>query len=64
MRTTIAIDDALLREALRLAGAKTPSEVVELALRTLVRLEEQAKIRKFRGKLEWNGDLDIIGSEG
>jgi hypothetical protein len=31
---------------------------VEEGLRTLVRLQRQAGIRRLRGKLAWQGDLD------
>jgi len=31
---------------------------VELALRTLVNLQQQAEIRAFRGRLIWAGDLE------
>ena len=31
---------------------------VELGLRTLVKLQQQAEIRAFRGRLAWEGDLD------
>jgi Arc/MetJ family transcription regulator len=57
MRTNIVIDDDLMREALRATGLKTKREAVELGLRTLVRLKEQAQIRRLRGKLDWRGDL-------
>jgi Arc/MetJ family transcription regulator len=60
MRTNIVIDDKLMREALRATGLKTKREAVELALRTLVRLNKQAEIRQFRGKLDWQGDLDAM----
>jgi len=33
---------------------------VEEGLRTLVRLQKQADIRRFRGKLQWKGDLDAM----
>jgi Arc/MetJ family transcription regulator len=58
MRTNIVIDDKLMKETLRLTGLRTKREVVELGLRTIVRLRKQEKIRKFRGKLKWQGDLD------
>jgi hypothetical protein len=32
-------------------------EAVELALRTLVKLQQQGEIRAFRGRLAWEGDL-------
>lgn len=58
MRTNIEIDDKLMKEALRLTGAKTKREAVELGLRTLLRLRRQEELRRFRGKLEWEDDLD------
>ena len=33
------------------------AEAVELALRTLVNLQQQGEIRAFRGRLAWEGDL-------
>ena len=58
MRTNIVIDDALMRQAMQASGARSKREAVELALRTLVRLNEQSEIRSFRGLLPWEGDLD------
>lgn len=63
MRTNIVIDEKLMQEALRLTGLKTKREAVELGLRTLVRLRRQARIRRFRGKLDWQGDLDAMRIE-
>ncbi len=60
MRTNIVIDDALMAEALKLTGLKTKREAVELALRTLIELRRQGNIRKFRGKLKWEGNLDEL----
>jgi Arc/MetJ family transcription regulator len=58
LRTNIVLDDALLAEAMRRTGLKTKRAVVEEALKTLVRLKRQEEIRKLRGKLHWEGDLD------
>jgi len=57
MRTNIVIDDDLMEEALKVTGLETKKDAVELGLRTLVRLKNQEKIRRFRGKLSWEGDL-------
>ena len=62
MRTNIVIDDALMREVLKLTGLKTKREAVELGLKTLIRLKKQEKIRAYRGKLRWDGDLDDMRS--
>jgi len=58
MRTNIVIDDDLIAEALRLTGARTKREAVELGLRALIRLEKQARFKRYRGKLSWTSDLE------
>ncbi len=63
MRTNIVIDDDLMSEALKLTGAKTKREAVELGLKTLVKLKRQEKIRQFRGKLHWEGDLEAMRTD-
>jgi Arc/MetJ family transcription regulator len=64
MRTNIVIDDKLMRDTLRATGLKTKREVVEEGLRTLLRLSKQAEIRKLRGKVQWEGDLDAMRTDG
>jgi Arc/MetJ family transcription regulator len=63
MRTNIVIDDKLMRDALRATGLKTKREAVESGLRTLLRLSKQAEIRRLRGKLKWQGDLDAMRTD-
>ncbi len=58
MRTNIVIDDQLMAQAMQASGMKTKKAVVELGLRTLLRLRNQQKIRDYRGKLDWSGSLD------
>lgn len=60
MRTNIVIDDKLMKDTLRMTGLRTKREAVELGLRTLLRLRKQMEIRRFRGKLNWQGDLDSM----
>jgi Arc/MetJ family transcription regulator len=63
MRTNIVIDDKLMRDTLRATGLKTKREAVEEGLRTLLRLKRQAGIRRLRGKLNWQGDLNAMRSD-
>lgn len=63
MRTTIVIDDALMQEALKATGAVSKRDVVELGLRTLLRLKQQGEIRRLRGKLAWEGDLEAMRAD-
>ena len=57
------IDDKLMRDTLRATGLKTKREAVEEGLRTLLRLKRQAQIRRLRGKLNWQGDLNAMRSD-
>jgi Arc/MetJ family transcription regulator len=63
MRTNIVIDDRLMRDTLRATGLKTKREAVEHGLQTLLRLSKQAEIRRLRGKLHWQGDLNSMRSD-
>lgn len=63
MRTNIVIDDKLMEDTLKATGLKTKREAVELGLRTLLRLDRQAEIRRLRGKLMWEGDLDAMRND-
>ncbi|MGH7906115.1 MAG: type II toxin-antitoxin system VapB family antitoxin [Candidatus Binataceae bacterium] len=58
MRTNIVIDDRLMNQAMRASGAASKREAVERGLKLLVALQRQERIRRFRGQLKWQGDLD------
>lgn len=58
MRTNIEIDDKLMAQAMRASGKTTKRAVVEEALHMLVQTKRQAGIRKWRGKVAWDGDLE------
>jgi Arc/MetJ family transcription regulator len=59
MRTNIEIDDRLMRDTMRASGRKTKRAVVEAALRLLVQTKAQSAIRRLRGQIDWDGDLDV-----
>lgn len=63
MRTNIVIDEKLMAEAIEASGARTKREAVELGLKTLVRLKQQERIRGYRGKLRWSGDLEKMRTD-
>jgi Arc/MetJ family transcription regulator len=58
MRTNIDIDDRLMRQAMRRSGTRTKKATVEAALRLLVETHAQTAIRRLKGKVHWEGDLD------
>jgi len=63
MRTNIVIDDELMSQVLKLTGLRTKREAVELALKALLKLTQQEGIRAYRGKLDWEGDLDDMRTD-
>lgn len=58
MRIYIDLDEKLMSDALKATGLKTEKEAVEQGLKTLIKLKKQEGIKRFRGKMEWSGDLD------
>lgn len=54
------IDDKLMAEALRASGYETKKEAVDQGLRLLVQRYRQQEIRKLRGKVQWEGDLNEL----
>lgn len=54
------IDDQLMKETPKATGISSTCEAVELGLRTLLSLKRQEVIKHFRGKLSWEGDLDVM----
>ena len=58
MRTNIDIDDDLMRQAMRSSGATTKRAVVEEGLRLLIQTRGQASMRRLRGKVKWEGNLE------
>jgi len=63
MRTNIVIDDELMKEALKLTGLKTKKDAVELGLKTLIKLNKQERLKHYRGKLKWEGDLEQMRTD-
>lgn len=59
-RTNIVLDENLVEEAIRTTGLKTARAVVNHALHELVRREKQLGILRLKGKLKWEGDLNLM----
>ena len=58
MRTNIVIDDKLMDDALKASGYSTKKEAVEQGLKLLLLRSQQQDIRKLRGRVKWEGELD------
>ncbi|HEX8167133.1 MAG TPA: type II toxin-antitoxin system VapB family antitoxin [Beijerinckiaceae bacterium] len=60
MRTTVDIDDTLLKQAMEASGLKTKKATVEEALRRLVRERRQKNAIADMAGIGWDGDLDAM----
>ena len=58
MRTNVVIDDNLMNGALKASGLKTKKDAIEAGLKLLLKFKQISKVRKYRGKLKWSGDLN------
>lgn len=52
-RTNIELDEELIAQAMKLTGAKTKREVVETALRELVRAKSRRDLTELSGKISF-----------
>jgi Arc/MetJ family transcription regulator len=59
MRTNIEIDDDVLRAAQQLLGTATKRETVDSALREVVARHRRLGVLELRGKVRWEGDLEV-----
>ena len=60
METAVAIDTDLLNRAMKITGEQAQKQLVEDALRLFVMQNKQSDVRKYRGKLRWEGNLDEL----
>ena len=57
-RTNIVLDDKLVSLCLELTGIKTRRQLIDHALKELLRHENQKKILELKGNVKWEGNLD------
>ncbi|MGB5277030.1 MAG: type II toxin-antitoxin system VapB family antitoxin [Gammaproteobacteria bacterium] len=58
VRTNIVLDSKLIEAGLKATGLKTRRELVDFALRELLRHKQQKKILALKGKVAWEGNLE------
>jgi Arc/MetJ family transcription regulator len=56
-RTNVELDEKLVKEGMRLFNKKTKKELVDFALREVIRREKAKGILELEGKVDWEGDL-------
>lgn len=62
MRTTLDLPDSLLNEAFRVTHIKTKTALITTALKELIRKNKIADLKKYKGKLDLDIDLDSLRS--
>ena len=60
MKTTVVIDEELLREAMEATGAKTKHEAIEAGLRELVRRKNLKALREELGSFDLELSLEEL----
>ena len=62
VRTNIVLDGKLVEAGLKATGLRTRRELVDFALRELLRHKQQEKILALKGTVDWQGDLEEMRS--
>lgn len=60
MRTTLDLPENLLNEAMRITQTSTKTGVIVKALEELVRKNKISELKKFKGKIDLDIDLNEI----
>lgn len=60
MRTTLDLPTPLLQEALRVTKQKTKTAVIITALEDLIRKNRTLGLKKYKGKVDLDVDLDKL----
>ena len=58
MRTNIVLDDNLVEEAFRLTDARTKRELIQLALKELIRVRRKLNLADLAGQIRLRDDFD------
>jgi hypothetical protein len=60
MRTTLDLPERLVEDAMSITHAKTKTELIKIALENIINQEKRKNIRKYRGKISLDIDLDDL----
>lgn len=62
IRTNIVLDGKLVEAGLKATGLRTRRELVDFALRELLRHKQQRKLLALKGNVQWEGNLEEMRS--
>lgn len=60
MRTTLNLPENLINEAMKTTHIKTKTKVIITALEELIRKSKISELKKFKGKVDLDVDLNTI----
>jgi len=60
MRTTLDLPENLLNEAMKVTHTSTKTGVIVLALEELIRKSKISELKKYKGKIDLDIDLDEL----
>lgn len=58
VRTNVVIDEDLIEAGLKATGLKTRRDLIDFALRDLLRRKGQRGLMELKGAIVWRGNLD------
>ncbi len=64
MRTNVVLDEKLVTEATILTGAPTKKELLDLALRELIRARRKKNLFDLAGQIDFAEDYDYKAARG
>ncbi len=63
MRTNVEIDEAVLRQVQEFGNFSTKKAAIEAALTGYLNVLKRQQLLALRGKVTWQGDLDVLRSD-
>ena len=60
MRTTLDLPETLVKDAMSASHQKTKTAVIIAALQDLVRKNRLQELRRYRGRVDLNLDLNVL----
>lgn len=60
MRTTLDLPENLLSEAMKASHIETKTKVIIIALEDLIRKHKISGLKKFKGKIRLEADMDSL----
>ncbi len=60
MRTTLDIPEDLIIEALKITQSRTKTELIKLALENIIQKNKIQGLKRFRGKIDLEIDLNTL----